>query len=179
MSSSIKYGFRKHQERGVVFIMTIMMMLIVTILILTMMQSLLLYIRMSNQFMVTHQTLYHLESIAKQHTGALNENCLTRENNPNRLIEWVQKNRGCSVSDEIDQYRYVISDLGVLSCLVIPIGKFNYSSHHWLITIKSLQHQAILQLRIAKPQLITSCDLKSTRRISRGNLSWRYLAHVF
>lgn len=168
------------QESGMVLLTTIIMIVILTMLVLTLMQTVCLYIKISNQVVIRHETLYQLEAAAHQLIRVKNDpNCMVTDEDLNQVVDWLLHKRGCSFKDNNHQYHYVIDDLGLYPCLQIVFGKQKYSSHHWLISIASEPpRQDILQLRVTEPVRAISCDVSSVHQINSGVISWRYLPYV-
>lgn len=159
------------QQQGMVLLVTVSMIVISMMLVLSLMQSVYLYLNVSNQFVVNHQMMYQLESIAKQ--IALSS-CVVADRRPNQLLAMVKHHQGCSVRVGNHLYHYVVGDLGVYPCLLIASGNINYSSHHWLITISSDERPYhLLQIRKAKPAGESTCDSPLGHLIKAGTISWR------
>ena len=169
------------RQIGVVLLTTIIMIVVITMLVLTLMHSVFLYFKISNQVVRRHEILYQLEAVAHKLAAANNEltpsDCILTETDPNQMIDMLLHNNGCSLTDTNRQYYYLLDDLGLYPCLQILLGNKVYSSHHWLISVATPPpQQTILQLRVAKPFREMACDLFEERRISNGVISWRYLA---
>lgn len=157
---------------------TIIMLSLLTMLVLSLMQSVFLYTKVSNQVVVKHKALYQLEEAAYHLiTESYSPNCLFTSENPNRIVDFLLHNQGCSFIWQHQQYYYLVDDLGIYPCLQAISGNEVQSSHHWLLTVlSSLPYQAVLQLRIAKPMRRLHCDLTEARQIKMGIISWRYLS---
>ena len=129
---------------------------------------------MSNQFVVTHQIIYQLETIAKQIAVSPVPACVVTDRNPNQLFEIVKQHQGCSWRGVEHNYHYVVGDLGNYACLHIASGTTIYSTHHWLITIALNEFPyTLLQIRIAKPVDRLTCSLPQVHLIKAGIISWR------
>lgn len=174
-------------QRGYILLTTLLMIGILTILVLSLMQSVYLDFKMSNQLTMNHQAFYQLESVAKKITNHISEYasqpCVIQEWDPNRVDTVLIRQHGCAISDmqqtELKQtYRYIISDLGVYPCLEIVLDDIRYSSHHWLISIMSERLPTyFLQIRTATIEQLRACELPNVRKISSGVMSWRYTSH--
>lgn len=153
------------------------MISIITMLVLSLMQSVLLYVKVSNQVGANHEALYQLEAAAYHLiTANYSSDCIFTGENPNQIVEFLLHNRGCSLIWQHHQYYYLVDDLGLYPCLRAISDKEIQSSHHWLITVFSPTPQpAVLQLRVAKPVRAIQCELSESRQINMGVISWRYL----
>lgn len=167
------------KQKGFVILITTMMLSILTMLILSLMQSVFLYIKVSNQVLIKHELLYQLEAVAQQIVKAdYSLDCLLREENPNNIIELLLQKQGCLFAWENKKYYYLINDLGLFPCLQMMSSNQVSSTHHWLVTVSSPPQQEILQLRVAKPAKAIACDFDKIRLINNGVISWRYLGHI-
>lgn len=170
----------KTRQLGMVLLTTIGMMVILTMLVLSLMQAVFLTVKLTHQFATTHATVSHLEAVVARLSVAIDQpsstDCTNKDMDPNQSIALLLHNKGCSLNDHNRQYDYLITDLGPYPCLQIYFSKKTYSSHHWLISVASAPpHQAILQVRIAKPISAKQCELTKARTIISGIMSWRYL----
>jgi len=167
----------RSRNKGMVVLTTIIMLSILTMLVLSLLQSVFLYTKVSNQVLAKHKALYQLEAAA-YHLIADNyaPACLLTLENPNRIIDFLLHKRGCSFIWEDQRYYYLVDDLGLYPCLQTMSDSEVKSSHHWLITVlSSFPQQAVLQLRIAKSVRAIHCDIEHTRQINMGVISWRYV----
>lgn len=133
----------KIRSTGFVLLTTIMMIVILALLVLSLMQSLFLYIRSSNQVVINHKRLTEMEQIVDK-------------------LDLTQ-------SGYVGQYIYVVEDLGLHPCLKIN----QLGSHHWQVTIATTQPpHVVLQLRIARPIETEICE-STAIQIDPGIVSWR------
>lgn len=158
---------------GVVLLTTVMMIAILMLLVLSLMQGVFLYIKSGNQIVMNHQSVYQMEAIANK-LDLSKSACVVEGKNPNQLVALLSESRGCLFDDGAHQYRYVLADLGTYPCLQINLGGISYGSHHWLVTLVSIQPpNVVLQLRFTEPAKGTVCELPTARQIYPGVVSWR------
>lgn len=166
-------------NRGFVFPMTLVMLVIMILLTLSLMQSLFFYLKLTQQINKKHADFYALESTALRLAQSMKakegNECTMSMMDPNQMIEMLQIHQGCSYTHRNRRYEYLIDDLGLYPCLKIRTIHGLNSSHHWLITVISLSDSSILQLRIAQPVKILSCDEKIEHMIHSGIMSWRLI----
>lgn len=161
------------RQTGIVLLTTMMMIVILTLLVLSLMQGVLLYVKGSNQFIANHQTIHQMEVIAGK-LDLINNACVVKNKSPNQLVELLVNHQGCTVTDETRQYEYIIGDLGLCPCLQMQLAEKWYGSHHWLVTLATVQPpNTILQLRIARLAQTTLCELPVNHVIQPGVMSWR------
>ncbi len=151
-----------------------------TLLVLSLLQGVFLYIKLNNQVVKNHKNFYQLEAmaykLAMKKDGLASSDCIMTETNPNQIVDLLLAKQGCTLTDNNQNYHYLIDDLGLYPCLQVQEDKTIYSSHHWLISVATfLPHQAILQLRIAKPDRAITCERPEVHIINSGVISWRYL----
>ena len=159
--------------QGIVLLTTMMMIAILTMLVLSLMQGVFLYIKSCNQIVTNHDVIYQMEAIAGKLELSTSA-CIVRNKNVNQLVEQLAENGGCLFDEGARQYKYVLADLGLYPCLQINLDETLYGSHHWLITIKTVQPpNMIVQLRFATIAKATVCELSTVHRIKPGVLSWR------
>ncbi len=164
-----------NQQSGMVLLTTMMMIVILTLLVLSLMQGVFLYIKSCNQVMANHHVFHQMEGIANT-LDLANAACVVWDKNPNQLVDMLLANQGCVVVDGTRQYRYVLEDLGLYPCLQILMDEFMHGSHHWLVTLASMQPpNIILQMRMARPFVTDRCESSSSQRIYSGIVSWRKL----
>lgn len=163
------------KEKGMVLLMTIIMLSILTIFILSLLQGVLLYVKASNQLAQRHQTFYELEQVAHELQRTIDPQCLVSGKNSNELVELLQYQMGCKKKVKQQSYVYLIEDLGVYPCIQISLKKERKSSHHWLFTI-AIEKPIfeVLQFRIAQTVPLESCE-QSHSYIAEGIVSWRHL----
>lgn len=169
------------QENGMILLTTLSMMAIIAMLVLSLMQSVFLYIRVTNALETQHETLSQLEAVAKELIeGNHPSDCVLSLKNFNQINDLLLKKKGCSKRHNHQQYHYLINDLGTFPCLQITADSKQYfGSHHWLITVANeLTPVSILQLRVAKLTKEGGCELEETRIIKEGVLSWRYITQA-
>lgn len=165
------------QQIGIVLLTTMIMMSLLSVLMLSLMQSVLLYAKVSNQIVLTHKLFYQLEAAAQALiSSSAPPDCILTGEDPNHIIDLLLHQKGCYFVHNEQSYSYLIDDLGLYPCLRMLYKSHTYSSHHWLITIVSLPLSRVLQLRIAKPAKMITCDLKE-HYINNEVLSWRYLSY--
>ena len=146
-----------NRQGGMVLLTTMLMMVILTLLVLSLMQGVLLYIKASHQMMANHQGLHEMEVLANK-----------------LLLTKTVCVDGCVINDGSRQYRYVVDDQGLYPCLQIAVGESLHQSHHWLVTLATMQPpNVVLQLRFAQPADIAKCESSSVRQIRSGVVSWR------
>jgi len=167
------------KQAGMVLLTTVMMIMMMSLLILALMQSVLLYIKASNEMVKKHQELYELEDTANklllsQNTLITNA-CMVKNNDPNHVIQLLLKQKGCFISSD---KQYLIADLGSYPCLQIISGQVAHGSHHWLLSVVSSHRpHAVLQVRISTPTINSEVCESPTRfrKINPGVISWRYV----
>ena len=167
------------REEGMVLLVTIMMMTILTLLVLTLLQAVFLYVKIDHKVLQSHQDFHQLEAVARRlMQGEVGPAaCLLNNETPNMMIQLLLNNRGCSLIDERRTYYYWFDDLGLFPCLKIRSAHTLNSSHHWLITMSSVNpRSSILQLRFVTPAPAIACD-SDVREIKAGVTSWRYLPY--
>lgn len=165
------------REKGMVLLMSIMMISLLTLLVLTLLQAVLLYVKVSQQVTKTHHALYQLEAAAMVLVKNLPvPDCSYNNEDPNQMLALLLNEGGCAWVYEKETYHYLVDDLGLYPCLKVMSDNRWQSSHHWLITIKSSSpRQSILQLRIVTPSQAITCDGGESRAINQGVISWRNL----
>lgn len=165
------------KQKGVVLFITMAILLILTLLVLSLMQAILLYVKASNQLKQRHQAFYQLEAVTNQLDALSIEDrrCRVSEQDPNEVIELLQRQHGCTKVVGKQSYRYMVDDLGVYSCLQIKSGTLLQSSHHWLLSVATEGAIfEVLQLRIVRGVDLAPCD-GHRQIISGGVVSWRHL----
>lgn len=168
------------RQSGMILLTTILMMVILTLLVLSLMQQVLLYIKVNNQLMIKHDMMQRLEAVAGQLIHAnntrLSHDCMGLEQDPNQILHQLLERNGCIFTADNQQYYYFIDDLGRFPCLSIVVGDVTHTSRHWLISIaSSIVPHAMLQVRIAEPDEISLCEASKEHFINQGMISWRYL----
>ena len=166
-----------NRQEGAVLLTTLGMIVIFTTIVFSMMQALSLYIKISYRIAATHDALYQLELIAQKiFLEKIDDNCVLTGVDMNQIVSIIKSHHGCQWLDNKKQYDYLMDDLGLFPCLPIIVDKTLVASHHWIITVTSpASFQAVLQLRIAKPSTIVSCNGRDVHPINKGIISWRYL----
>lgn len=162
-------------SRGFILLTTLVMMMVITAFILSMLKTVILYSKITNQRYAHHKSLYELETLIPQLMIKNDIHCLVQENDPNQMVQHLLKGRGCLWKQGQTIYYYLISDLGFYACLRTLLGQKWVSSHHWLVTVVVPSPQQVLQLRIATPANDLPCDASRQKRIRSGVISWRYL----
>lgn len=148
-------------------------MVILTLLVLSLMQEVFVYIKSSNQIRINHDVFHQMEGIANT-LDLANSACVVLDKDPNQVVDMLAKNQGCVMVEGTRQYRYALEDLGLHPCLQIVVDETLYGSHHWLVTVASMQSpNMILQLRKARPVETDKCELSTRHRIYPGVISWR------
>lgn len=161
------------KQAGAVLLTTILIIAILTLLVLSLMQGVFLYIKGCNQIVAHHQSFYQMEAIANK-LDVSKTACWVNDKDPNQLIDILLTQHGCTFIDDKQQYWYVVEDLDVYPCLQITDGERVFSSHHWLITLATIQPQVIvLQLRIATIANAEKCEQAPAQLIQSGVLTWR------
>ncbi len=172
----------RDSSKGMILFSTIGMMIVLTLFVLSLLQVVFLHIKVSQQVAIKHNRLHQLESVAHKMMLAKNvdDDCYLTGVDPNQMVDMLLQHRGCVFEDNHHEYFYLFDDLGLYPCLTIQEGKILYSSHHWFITIATAEAKVsseILQLRVAKPSSILTCEYPdASRRINAGVISWRYLS---
>lgn len=169
----------KRSQKGMVLFMVIVFLAILTTLILTLMQSVFLYIKASNQLVEYHQSFYQLESAANQlqalDLSTIEPQCRLRGKTSNDVIKLLKGGRGCEWMMENQSYAYLLDDLGEYPCLQIKNKQSLMSSRHFLVSVITKDPPyKLLQLRIAKIDGLGICQDKAIF-IDSGVISWRYL----
>ncbi len=166
------------RQRGIVLLTTMFMLAGVALLIGSLMQGILIYIKSSHQVIANHKMFRKMDMLSKT-IDITNINCITKEQDPNRVIDHLFAEQGCLLIDDHDQYRYLIEDLGLYDCLQIKVGDLNLASHHWRLTLVSMQFPYLtLQSQIAVPQASEPCKLSTPHFIPQGVVSWRTLTRA-
>jgi len=162
------------KEKGMVLLMTIIILSILTLFILSLLQGSLLYVQANNQLLKRHQGFYQLEQVANQLKKTIDPLCFVSGKNANELITLLQHERGCKKEVKHRSYVYLIEDLGIYPCIQIVSSEQKNSSHHWLLTIAIKKPNfEVLQFRIAEAAPFESCD-GAPSIISDGVMSWRH-----
>lgn len=165
-------------QTGFVLVTTMMLLAVLTLLILSVMQGLLLYIKSGNQTVMNHRLFYQMEALANR-LDVTAPFCKVHDKNPNQLIQMLLNHQGCIRVDGSHRFAYVIEDMGLFPCLQVMVDEVGQGSHHWLVTITTLEpSQMVLQIRIAKPEATLICSLLPAKQIPSGIVSWRTLGHV-
>ena len=150
-----------HRQKGIILLTTMAMMAIVTMLVLSLMQSVLLYIKSNQQRMLHHEVFYQMERILNQWDFVATRPSM------GVLVEGKR------------EFRYELKDLGVYPCLFIQINHHRQASHHWLITLTSMQSpRIVLAMRTAFPETLDenetkTCELSLQREIHAGMVSFK------
>jgi hypothetical protein len=163
------------RHQGFILLTTVVMMIVITVFILSMLKTVILYTKTTNQRYAHHKNFYELETITPQFILKNDVHCLVGENDPNQMIQRLLKGQGCPWKQGEAVYYYLVSDLGVYACLRILSEQKWVSSHHWLVAVMVSSPQQVLQLRIATPAKQKPCDASRQQRIGSGIISWRYL----
>lgn len=165
-------------QKGVVLLSTMLMLVVMTLLVLSMMQSVLLYMKASNQLFHQHTVFYDMEDVINR-LDVASSNCVVNNQNPNQLIDLLVANQGCTHEENRRKYTYIIGDLSLYPCFQIKTASGMRGSRHWLITIAStgLPH-VVLQVRIAEPTETEPCLLTVVHPIHAGVLSWRRITFL-
>jgi type II secretory pathway component PulJ len=170
------------EEKGMVLISTIIMLMLLALLVISQMQMVSLVYQSLNRFMEKHQDFYRLEVAAQQlmaNHWQVKANCLITEKNPNEIITLLKNKQGCLLSYERQQFLYLVEDLGIFPCIQTVKEKTTYSTRHWRISVLAIEGKfAFLQLRIAKKTQLAVCENSPLVFINPGILSWRYLDSV-
>lgn len=166
------------QLKGTILVTTIIMISILTMLTLTLMQTVFIYLKVSQQVVKNHELFYELETIARVLSSeSYSLDCLLTNEEPNKVLELLRDHYGCHRVVGKHQYDYLIDDLGYFPCLTIVERGKDYSSHHWLVNVATnTLPQMMLQLRLAKRAGEMDCQSPSKRQIDPGTVSWRYLS---
>ncbi|RUR10934.1 hypothetical protein [Legionella septentrionalis] len=155
---------------------TISLLLLLTGFVLWMLQEIQLYAKTSASRIKSHHDLYALEAAARNlglSSKAINDSCMVQGDDVRALALLLENNHGCIYKLAGHSYVYALVDLGSYPCLSIQQNSSEFSSHHWLISVKDEQN-TILQLRIAKPIHQLAC-IADKRIIHSGVISWRKL----
>ena len=179
LKSRRKYALLSNKQSGVVLFFTLIFISVLTLIAFALMQHILLFLKINNQFSKKQHVFYQLEAaalhLANNPVSTWQQACLIQQTDPNQIINDLHQNKGCSFNDESGAYRYLISDLGVFPCLRIFAHEHLYNSHHWLITlVDNANFLETIQLRIARSVPATLC-IGIEKIIPSGLLSWRYL----
>lgn len=160
-------------EKGIVLLSTMLIITIMTLLVLSMMQSVLLYMKASNQQIHQHQVFYEMEDAINRLDFA-SPNCVVHNQSAEQSIDQLVLNQGCTHEEKPRKYSYVLNELSPTPCLQIKTQNGMQGSHHWLITIATAElPHVVLQIRVAKPAETDPCPLNRVHRIHAGVLSWR------
>ena len=155
----------KHRQTGFIFITTLFMISILALLILSLMQSIFLYAKTSNQRINHHQALYQLENVALKLNVKQTSHCVIFNPDFSLPKKLLRDQRGCDWVEAQVIYHYIVSDLGVYPCLYIGSN----ASHHWLVSIvSSLEPSILLQVRFAMPENKVECQASDSRQIQQG-----------
>lgn len=162
---------RSHME-GFVLLTTFLMLSLLALLVVANMKSVSLYFKMSNHLISSHQDFYRLEAVVNEIGISHLHDCVSSEQDPNRLLEQLRQVQGCDLALFHHTYHYIVSDLGISPCLQINLN----SSHHWLISVIDVVLQShSLQVRVALPEKQGICLEEKSRLITGGIVSWRHL----
>lgn len=162
-----------NNQRGIILLTTMMMIGILTLLVLSLMQGVFLYIKSSHQVMTNHQVFRQMEIMSTQ-LKLTNTDCMAQDKSPNQLVDMLLAKQGCIMTDGTYQYRYVVEEVGLYPCLQLVVDGELKNSHHWLVTVASMQlPEWVVQMRIARPLGSSTCELAMARQIHSGVISWR------
>jgi len=152
------------------------MISILSLLVLATLQSMHLYIKTSAANVSHHKVIYNLETAALKLISEplFASHCVVDEKNPNRLNQLLIGGKGCNYKNNEQFFSYLIADLGEYPCLQIAASNRIEGSHHWWISVIA-EHGDLLQLRVAKSTLGSTCKSQQPHYIDQGVLSWRYL----
>ena len=163
------------RQGGIVLLSTLMTLMIMTLYVMSLTQSVFLYIKSSHQVMTNHQVFREMEQLVYR-LDRTNAACLTRDKNPNQLVDMLLDSQGCLIDQGGHSYSYLLADQGIYPCLQIRSDNRAYGSQHWLVTIASMQQpKMILQLRLANAIDTDQCELPMSHVINSGVISWRKL----
>jgi hypothetical protein len=165
-------------KKGFILLTTVTMIAVLLTLVLSLQNSIYLEIKTSNVFIKAHQDFYKLEDLAEQISqnisGYATKDCVVAKLDMNEINKTLLISKGCRLEDKNHDHYYIVSDLGVYSCLQIGDKDIKYSSHHWLISLTSKELSSkIIQIRIALPIKISNCDLSESKIIQAGIISRR------
>jgi hypothetical protein len=142
------------QQKGFVLLVIMTMLGILSLLTLSSMQTVWLYLKTSQQRIRYDENHNQLEMLAKK----IAENLLCRRHKINLQSKHA---------------KVELQDLGEYSCLKIKMDGKYYASHHWLISVRSSWLPSkVLQVRVATPAHISTCQAGSQRIIESGMISW-------
>lgn len=130
---------------------------VLTLLILSLLQSVMLEVKVNRAFKESNLSMQQLElsayQIVKSNILKQNHHCFTKDKNYNHQVTLLRQRFGCTSIYEKTSYRFLIADLGIFSCLqVLTNDGSMHGTHHWLLSIVEEENQqAVLQIRIALP----------------------------
>jgi hypothetical protein len=171
----------KQSEKGFILPITMIMIVTMTILTLSLMQSIFVYLKLIHQIEKKHTDFYELEStvliLAELLKTQERSECIMNTMDPNQIIEMLRQHQGCPYIHKNRSYEYLIDDLGIHPCIKIISKQTPYGSHHWLLTVRAASSRSpILQIRLASPDKVVSCQVMDERFITSGVTSWRYVS---
>ncbi|KTD06407.1 hypothetical protein Lgra_3184 [Legionella gratiana] len=170
------------KEKGFIFTVTLLMIMVISLLLLASMQHILLYHKVINRQEESHKNFYNLENVARQlskkYVTSSTLNCVIKEESQNQVLHKLLHHQGCSLSHEGLQYEYLIEDLGEFSCLVAWSKNRKYATHHQRLSIVQLdkgEPLSFLQVRSIAVGKLANCFVKE-HIAPIGISSWSYLS---
>ncbi|WP_115706947.1 pilus assembly PilX N-terminal domain-containing protein [Legionella sainthelensi] len=170
------------KERGFIFTVTLLMIMVMSLLLLASMQHILLYYKIINRQEESHKNFYNLEHVARQlsekYVAFFAPNCVIKEDSQNQILYKLLHHQGCALSNEGLQYEYLIEDLGDFPCLVARSENRIYATHHQRLSIVQLDKGkplSFLQVRWIAVGKLAKCLVKE-HVIPIGISSWCYLS---
>ncbi|KTD27465.1 hypothetical protein [Legionella maceachernii] len=164
------------KQSGIVLVTILLLITMLSLLVLTQMQGVFLDYKAINQLAEMHQVLFQLEKSAKKWVTTPPRECVIQARDVNAVVRLLQNRQGCISTQEKQQFYYLVEDLGLFPCVQTVVEKVSFSTHHWRISILSVnQHAAVLQWRVAKRAPAAACEHNEPIFIQAGLVSWRHL----
>ncbi|MDF1757134.1 MAG: pilus assembly PilX N-terminal domain-containing protein [Legionellaceae bacterium] len=162
----------RSENKGFIFITTIVILLVLTMLVISIQNSLYLHIKLTNNLINSHKSFYATEELAVKISNNI-ENYLMPScinDNLDMNIKKIEKG-GCVLEDKERKYNFLIGRIGDYPCLQIKVGDILFSSTHWLIVLAPLGEERLMKIRVATPNTSSSCNAHNFKNINSGIMS--------
>ena len=144
-----------NQQKGIILISVLVILLVMTQLLLSLMQGAFLLQKSFSQQKNQHDNFYKLESALYEIVGndatTFPMHCIIKESDFDKSVEIVHQITGCRVNIFSTNFFYVIADLGIYKCANLESPSPGCVAHHRLYSIYSPSlGKDVLQLRLAQ-----------------------------
>ncbi len=166
------------KSKGMVLMITLMMITLVMTLTLSLMQGQVQYVQYSGARIQNHQQFYELEAISNYLLEAVLHNKIVQCKKALHDINiwqhdgWNTERCRFVLKDQV--YEYFLDDLGEQDCLLIKTPQGLRSVHHWRLTVLLRRDKNYdgLQYRISSASMHNNCRMPYHTGTT-GRLSWR------